>query len=322
VRPVAALIVASLAGCAPPRVGVVNEADTQQCASASVEGVDVYSGTGAVDWSSAQASGRHFAFIKAAQGDYLTDTRFTTNLAGARAAGVIVSPYHFFDGTVDGVEQAQYFLDVLSGQGGLQAGDLPPMLDLECPTDAVESQADPSCTGPSSSGWVDSATLSQRAYDWLDTVEQATGRKPIIYTYPSWVSSVAFQGSALATYPLFIASYDTCADVPSPWNGAVFWQYSPCGTVPGIAGSGTDVDRFFGSDADLQQFLAASQPQPSVDLQSGGSDLATDMSGVHAHKAHGCDATPGGRTDAWTLLGCALLILILRQYSRRASSAR
>src|SRR4051812_9484588 len=180
------LIAMGAAACttSPPQTRAV-EQDLTQCADQIVEGLDVYSGTGTIDWAKVQASGRGFAFIKATQGDYNVQATFATNWAAALAAGVKRSPYHFFDGTVDGVLQANTFLGELQTAGGLQVGDLPALLDIECPTSSVQASAQANCEHSGDSGWVDPAVLKQRVYDWLDTVQAATGRAPIIYSYPS-----------------------------------------------------------------------------------------------------------------------------------------
>lgn len=248
------------------------------CPTTVVEGIDVYDGQGAIDWAKVKADGRDFGFMKATQGDYNTQTTFAANWSGAKAAGVVRSPYHFFDPTIDGVKQAQHFLATLAAQGGLRAGDLAPMLDIECPTSSTQASASPDCEYTGNSGWAPPATLAQRAFDWLTTVEQATGRKPFVYSYPSWFGDVAFTDARLAQYPLFIATLATCASVPAPWATTVFWQYSFTGTVSGIAGQ-VDLDRFVGT---LGQLQALGDP-PVAD---GGTDAAAR------------DASPGGDAAA------------------------
>ncbi|MFT3694975.1 MAG: GH25 family lysozyme [Kofleriaceae bacterium] len=233
------------------------------CPDQVVEGIDVFNGQGAIDWSMVSSSGRGFAFIKATQGTYNKQTTFPTNWTNAQTNAVKRSPYHFFDGTNDGVAQANAFLEAVTAAGGLGSGDLPAMLDIECPTSATEANTQSNCEYTGDSGWVDTATLNQRIFDWLDTVEAATGRKPIIYSYPSWFADVKVTDSRLADYPLFIASYNSCATIPAPWTTAVFWQYSATGTVPGIAGTkDVDLDRFFGSADDLNGFAIQPAPPP------------------------------------------------------------
>ena len=112
--PAALLFCLGIAACGSDESGedyAVYEADnTQQCSTQVVEGLDVYSGDGTINWNEVAASGRDFVFIKATQGNYNKQTNFATNWAGAQAAGVLRSPYHFFDATIDGVTQANWYL--------------------------------------------------------------------------------------------------------------------------------------------------------------------------------------------------------------------
>ena len=300
------LLVVCAACTAPVRENSVAQAVTQ-CGSGLPEGVDVYSNSGTIDWTKLAASGRRFAFIKATQGDYNVQSTFPAQWSGALAAGVLRSPYHFFDATSDAVTQAKDFLAQLTMAGGLQVGDLPPMLDIECPTAATQGASEAGCEGGTDSGWVPPATLAQDIFDWLDYVQQATGTTPILYSYPSWFADVTFTDQRLANYPLFIASYTTCATVPAPWTSAAFWQYSATTTVPGIAKAG-DVDRFFGSDADLEQLTVQPAPPPMVDA-----GVAPDAPGVTPHHSGGCDSSDA--PSPWWLVGFGVIVIGIR--SRR-----
>src|SRR5262249_39515970 len=146
--------------------------------------------------------------------------------------------------------------------GTIDPEDLPPMLDVECP------DGDAMCLGFSGgSGNAPAATIVQRALDWLTTVKSKTGKAPIVYTFPAYFPGLATSDTALANYPLFIATLSSCASVPAPWKSAAFWQYSWTGTVNGIPGQ-VDEDRFFGTLSDLQTFA-----DPVVDA---GSDAQSD----------------------------------------------
>jgi lysozyme len=308
--PFAALAIPALvAGCSAgpggEQVGELEEG-VQQCddggAATVVEGVDVYDGQGTIDWTKVKAAGRDFAFIKATQGDYNTQKTFAANWSGTKAAGIFRSPYHFFDPTIDGVAQANHFLTVLSGQGGLQPGDLPPMLDIECPVSSSQTTAQsqaPNCEYTGNDGWVATATLVQRVFDWLATVEQATGRKAIIYSYPSWFADVGLTDARLAGYPLYIATLsNTCASVPAPWMKTVFWQYSFTGTVSGIPGT-VDLDRFMGTLGQLGGF--ADGPDAGADGAAGDAPASGDA--TPANDGAAADGAPFPPPDAGTIVG-------------------
>jgi lysozyme len=294
------LIFVALAACASEQVGEREQAiGTPQCPMMVVEGLDVYQGTGTIDWTKVHDSGRAFAFIKATQGDYNTQSTFPTNWTNAAAAGLLRSAYHFFDPTIDGALQATHFLATLDAAGGMTSTDLPPMLDIECPVSSSQSTSTsqgPNCEYAGNSGWVATATMQQRIFDWLAAVEAATGRKPLIYSYPSWFGDLQFTDPRLAGYPLFIATYASCASVPAPWTTSVFWQYSASATVPGITGS-VDVDRFFGSAGDLQTWNTV-----PVDAGVGDAGDAKPSGG-------GCCRTDAGGTSWWLAFVVALRIL-------------
>jgi lysozyme len=284
--------------------GAAHLAAAEPCPSDTVEGVDVYSGDGTIDWATLKGSGRAFAFIKATQGTYDVQDTFADDWTGAGSAGILRSPYHFFDATDDGSAQAAAFLAEI-GSAGYGSGDLPPLLDLECPTASDQTQTDASCEYAGSSGWVPTATLSQRVFDFLQAVEQATGRVPLVYSYPDWFANVGFTDSALASYPLFIASYTTCPAVPAPWGSAVFWQYSATADIPGV-GSSADADRFIGTLAELESLTV-----PPVGADVGGADV-----GLSEPRGGGCGCATTPDTGA--LAGGALVAAaVLRRPRRR-----
>jgi GH25 family lysozyme M1 (1,4-beta-N-acetylmuramidase) len=221
-------------------------AATQQCKPASVvSGVDLNpDGDGTLDWA---ASGKGFAIIKATQGTSYTDGDFAANWAALKAAQVVRGAYHFFDATVSGVDQANFFLQVV---GTIEPGDLPPTLDIECP---VPGQSN--CLGNGHSGAAPAAQITQGMNDFLTTVKNATGRTPIVYSYGSWFADNGVDTTGLENYPLWIADYSggSCFQVPAPWAAATFWQYDSSGTVSGV---NVDDDYFLGTAAQLSTFTS------------------------------------------------------------------
>jgi lysozyme len=252
-----------------------NQASTQQCPQTTVEGVDVYQGDGTVAWATVKSSGRAFAFAKASQGTGNKQSTFAANWSALKSLGILRGAYHYFDATADGVAQANWFLTQLNAAGGLEPGDLPPALDLECPTSPTQSSAGNMCLGNGKSGWAPTATIIQGVWDWLDTVEAATGMKPVIYSYVSWFGDFGFTDPRLTEYPLWIASVasPTCAAVPAPWTKATFWQYASNMHVPGIGSAATvaDEDRFMGTEGELEIFAANAFP-----ARDGGADGMLD----------------------------------------------
>ena len=310
----------ALAACATqptenPRARTRQLDTVMQCGSAdNPQGVDVYSGTGTVDWTAFRGSGYSFAFIKATQGTYDTQSTFQAQWSGALAAGVLRSPYHFFDATDDGVAQANAFLAELGSAGGLQIGDLPPLLDLECPTASTAASSEASCEYSGSSGFELPATVLSRAEDWLTTVKAATGMTPIIYSYYSWFGDTTVNDPSLADYPLFIASYNPCASIPAPWTSATFWQYSDDATITGVGG-GADADSFFGSAGDLLAMTKQPNTPPPVDagisdVDAAGGSGSGSGNGEAPSQHGGCQSSTA--PSPWWLVGFAAVVVGIR----------
>ncbi|RMG97932.1 MAG: hypothetical protein D6705_07435 [Deltaproteobacteria bacterium] len=194
-------------------------------------GIDVSKWQGSIDWSAMAADGVVFAFVRASDGTGYIDEYFDYNWAEAKANGITVGAYQFFRPNQDPIAQADVLLDMM---GPLQPGDLPPVIDVEV------------------TGGLGGAAIANAVQAWLDHVEAATGRKPIIYTSPGfWDGSVG--SNAFGDYPLWIAHWGVeCPSMPSGWTDWVFHQFSDSGNVGGK--SPVDEDWFNGSPADLADF--------------------------------------------------------------------
>ena len=207
--------------------------------SAYVAGIDVSHYQGAVPWAQLPAQGVRFAYVKATEGTQTVDPAFAANWQGAREAGVLRGAYHFFHPEYPAEAQAQHFLSTVGALGPL---DLPAALDLEV-SDKVSAD-----------------TLAARALRWLQQVEAATGKRPVVYTDP-WFGSTYLASPQLRRYPLWIADYSAePATLPGAWNGQqwAFWQHSQSGRVQGISGS-VDLDTCRGSLEGLQRFACTGE---------------------------------------------------------------
>ncbi len=202
------------------------------------EGIDVSQYNPNIDWTQVRQAGIAFAFARATYGTLRTDSDFAANWQGMGDAQVIRGAYHTYRADDDATDQANYFLAAL-GQVDYSDGDLPPVLDL------VTNNQD----------YRDSIAFMTSIITWLNTVEAATGRKPILYLNPSfWNNSVS--GSQFGGYPIWIANYGASTPlVPNGWATWTFWQYTNNTSVPGIA-TQVDGDRFNGSLEQLQAFIA------------------------------------------------------------------
>ncbi len=208
----------------------------QARSSAHASGIDVSRYQGNINWAQVKNAGIGFAIIKATEGSTITDPMFAANLQGAKAAGLLVGTYHFFRAMnqAEALQEYDYFMSVINKNGGLQALDIPPALDVEYDTETKVPE-----------------NVSQLAAEWLQRVEQAAGTKPLIYTYP-WFGNTYLQG--LDQYPLWLASYSLQPPVDiDGWKNWTFLQYRSDGSVAGISGS-VDMDEYEGS---VEELMAA-----------------------------------------------------------------
>ncbi|MFI5794972.1 GH25 family lysozyme [Streptomyces sp. NPDC051677] len=198
-----------------------------------------------IDWAAVRASGVEFTTVKATRGLNVTDEYLAADLDGARAAGLAVAPYHFYTASSPdtGTAQADRFIAAVRAVGytGQRPGDLPPVFDLERADDGSE-------------GCPAYASVSD-AKAWLDTVEAAFGRKPVIYTQKSFLDDCLGSTTAFAAYPLQLADYRRSITEPPLPNGSstwLMWQYTDAALFDGIAAPAT-ADVFNGTQADLDR---------------------------------------------------------------------
>ncbi|WNV88720.1 GH25 family lysozyme [Umezawaea sp. Da 62-37] len=199
----------------------------------------------AIDWRAVRAAGVEFATVKATRGLSTTDEYLATDLDAAWTAGLAVAPYHFYTATAanTGAAQADRFIAAVrtTAYTGHRAGDLPPVFDLErmddgtsrCPTHATVADAKA----------------------WLDGVESAFGRKPIIYTQKSFLDDCMGATTAFAGYQLQLADYRRSITAPPVPKGSAtwaMWQYTDAAIPDGVHAPAT-ADVFNGTRADLDR---------------------------------------------------------------------
>lgn len=235
---VATLTAAITGGCAGEEPSASSADWAVVCArGTTLEGIDVSSWQGTIDWRAVARAGKVFAIVRVGDGLY-EDPRFDENWAGARAAGLIRGAYQYFRPGRDANAQADI---MIRRMGTLGPGDLPPVLDVE----ATDGQP--------------ASVIIAKIRTWIARLRAATGRTPIIYTGKYfWNDNVGT--TEFASNPLWIAQYGpTCPDLPRAWDDWVMWQYSSTGRVAGISGN-VDLDRFNGTMEDLRR-LAGARPE-------------------------------------------------------------
>ncbi|MCY7321419.1 MAG: peptidoglycan-binding protein [Phormidesmis sp. CAN_BIN36] len=205
----------------------------------ALEGIDVSTYQGDVDWATVANQGILYAFAKATEGASSTDPSFLRNWTNMKTFGIVRGAYHFFRPAKDPIVQANNFLQLVKT---IEASDLPPVLDLEV-LDGLDAR-----------------TVINNALKWISTIETATGRKPIVYTYPVFWEDKLGNPTQFSNYPLWIANFETRTPfVPSAWRSWAFHQYSESGQLQGIQGN-VDLNQFNGTLDDLQKLLKGKVP--------------------------------------------------------------
>jgi hypothetical protein len=168
-------------------------------------GFDKSSFDGRVDWNAAKARRIAFATIRASDG-LNADPLHLEEAAAALAAGVHVSPYHYYEPGQGVAAQGAKFLASTKG------GDLPPMLDLE----------DYASTHGYAGIW------GKEIKPWLDFVQGAVGIRPWIYSSPDYIRNYLSGETAVSEEKIIVANYDVNApSFPKPLTplSLIGWQF-------------------------------------------------------------------------------------------------
>lgn len=171
-----------------------------------LQGIDVSSYQGAVDWASWRRKGKTFAIAKATEGRTLRDSQFARNWRELKRAGLVRGAYHFAHPRNAVNAEADFFVATIRAQG-VEPGDLV-ALDLEV------------------SDGTSAAHVSSWARTWCSRVGKALGVTPIVYTYLSFAQGGRCAG--LGGYPLWMADPSRAAGkprVPGPWRSWLIHQY-------------------------------------------------------------------------------------------------
>lgn len=246
------------------------------------EGVDVAAAQhprGAlIDWTKVAAAGYTFAAIKSTEGDYYTNPYGAADLAGAKAAGLYVTGYHFAIPNVSGgAAQADFAVS----HGAYAAGGRTSRVGLDVEYDPYTgTDHTNACYGLSPAQMV----------SWISAfgaeAQRLTGQRPLIYTTAAWWATCTGDSITSGADPLWVAAPALAGPAgparparpapPAGWSGWAFWQFSSGATVPGIHSAGhTDVSEANGSRLALLEHgprpgaTGAAAPAPSAGTSGG-----------------------------------------------------
>ena len=220
------------------------------------KGIDVSHYKKNIDWRKGESkAGWSLRSSKPPKPNILSIRVLTTTGRVLAVKEIIRGAYHFFRPKVDPVAQANHFLRI-AGQT-LHQNDLPPVVDIEMYPDFMKHE------------WksISREERFKRIQLWLQTVEAATGRVPVIYTeYYTWYELLD-NTERFTRYPLWVANYKVeQPKVPANnWGGKGWWMWQTTdrGIVPGIREEApcVDLNIFAGSSDDLSNWLGIESPR-------------------------------------------------------------
>lgn len=246
-----------------------------------------------IDFSKMYSAGIRFAMIKASDtrddADALSLKYLLIDRPAAQAAGIYTGFYHYAilpntsdpDAVIrDATAQAQKVIWRISAIGGLTPRDLPYALDLE--NNCVKVNSDRSCAK-----YATKSSVTLWAETFLEILTEKLGRKPILYSYPSFLEGAMNKSATLSKYPLWLAQYAinpfdpinqpglkpggcfvhswTSSACQSQW---LIWQYSSCGIGVryGVPSSRVDLNVFRGTAQNFIDLTAGTWVPDPIDL--------------------------------------------------------
>ncbi len=205
--------------------------------AASLEGIDISSYSGDIDWDKVRASGVDFAIIRVGgrgygdAGEMYPDDRAIEYINGAKAVGIKVGAYFFSQAitTAEAIEEADYVKEIL--------GDI--KLDFPVAYDWEIIKDDTARTDS-----VSAAQATECARAFCNRIKEL-GYTPMLYS-PSRELYFKYDLSRLSDIDIWYCEY---ANVPTFYYEFSMWQYSASGTVDGIDGA-VDLNVCFTNVAD------------------------------------------------------------------------
>ena len=246
-----------------------------------------------IDFTKMYSAGIRFAMIKASDtrddADALALQYLLIDRPAAQAAGIYTGFYHYaiLPNTTDpaaiirdATAQSQKVIWRVSAIGGLTARDLPYALDLE--NKCVKVNSNGSCAT-----YATKSSVTLWAETFMEILNEKLGRKPIFYSYPSFLEGSMNKSAILNKYPLWLAQYAinpfdpinqpglkpagcyvhswTSSACQSQW---IIWQYSSCGigTKYGVPSARVDLNVFRGTAQNFIDLTAGTWVPDPIDL--------------------------------------------------------
>jgi lysozyme len=223
----------------------------------TIQGIDVSKWQGTMDWNIALSAGIRFAIIKAGgaskYGNY-PDPQFERNAAECAALSIPVGYYWYFYPTIDPIEQADYFWELVKGK----PRNLPLVLDLENSQNLTPKE------------------LTNRAGAFTRRMFELSSEFPMLYSRSTFLHENTIYADFWSQMELWIARYtvkrkpwsnpgDSSLVTPPYWDDWVFWQHSNGGNGRGaeFGADSKSIDlNYFNGDEAAFELNAGLVPEP------------------------------------------------------------
>lgn len=207
-------------------------------------------------WLNFKENGIKYVFARTSYGSKKSDSTFIKKWDDLRKVGIVKGPFHFYLNNQLAKDQFETFTKILPN---ISDSDLPPVLDFEDKDYVPKSKED-------------KIKLVKQLKTWLESVKQHYKRIPIIYTREEyWRTTLELNNDDIeyfSQFPLWLAGYPGDSNyyenppIPMPWVSKykdyknLFWQYcGDSGYVKGMKYKSLDLDLFYGTEVDLQNFI-------------------------------------------------------------------
>ncbi len=253
-----------------------------------------------INFKTMYAAGIRFVLIKGGDSQTKADAQALKYLKvdrlAAQSAGIYTG-FYFYSYMPDSTDKAFIIRDAqaqaqkavwrLATIGGYTENDLPIALDLE--DNCVRKGSNGTCLK-----FMNRIYVTLWAKTWLNAVKEKTGKKPFIYSYPTFLEKNLVRDAELRTYPLWMARYTKDPFTTQPntktvgcyahsWTNAncsaqwQIWQYTSCGIAKkyGVPGTRVDLNVFGGTSTQFNNLTSGTWTPEISDLLP--EDEATTM---------------------------------------------
>ena len=188
----------------------------EQASGRAYQGIDVSNYQGNIDYAKVKEAGIEIVYIKATEGQTITDAYLNQNYQKAKTNGLLVGFYHFVRARTNAqaVLEAEHFVNAISGM----APDCRLAMDFEIFGNLITNQ------------------VNDISFTFLRKVQELTGKNMVVYSNTNSARTV-FSQELANSYPLWVAEYGVSRPQNNgKWNTWIGYQYTDRGVINGING--------------------------------------------------------------------------------------